>query len=270
MRIYGTFEAFFVFLHPANVTNGLSERISSRMTQEEYKEEVKRIRPTLLSVARRYVGDDDAEDTVQDVLLRLWQMVGELRPPIAALAVVLVRNRCISLLRKQRHTIVLPDDGVSDGLPASSSSVSSDESLDHLMAIVDSLPSAQQSILRMRHMEGMNYSDIASLTGSNEVAVRKALSRARKEVRTQFLRRYWVRWAVASVAVLLLIGGATMLFLRKRPTAADSDEEFVAYIYGRRTTSQEVVLEEMQRTMSALATDGGDIVEEQLKAMFAE
>ena len=49
------------------------------MTQEEYKDEVRRIRPKLLSVARRYVGDDDAEDTVQDVLLRLWQMLDELR-----------------------------------------------------------------------------------------------------------------------------------------------------------------------------------------------
>ena len=240
------------------------------MTQEEYKNEVKRIRPMLLSVARRYVGDDDAEDTVQDVLLRLWQMLDELRPPLNALAAVLVRNQCVSQLRKQRHTIVLPDATVSDGLPIGTSPASSDESLDHLMAIVDSLPSSQQTILRLRHIEGMEYSDIASLTGSNEVAVRKALSRARKEVRLQFLRRHWVRWAVASVVILALIGGATLLFNRKNPTPVEADEEFVAYIYGERTTSQEVVLAEMQRTMNVLAADGGDVVEEQLKAMFAE
>ena len=41
------------------------------MTQEEYKEEARRLRPRLLQTARRYLNEDDAEDTVQDVLLRL-------------------------------------------------------------------------------------------------------------------------------------------------------------------------------------------------------
>ena len=163
------------------------------MTQEEYKDEVRRIRPKLLSVARRYVGDDDAEDTVQDVLLRLWQMLNELRLPIDALATVLVRNQCISLLRKQRHTVALPAAIVPATVPATVPDVlsvgSTDENLDRLMAIIESLPSMQQTILRLRHMEGMEMSDIAKLTGSNEVAVRKALSRARQAVRMQFLKQ---------------------------------------------------------------------------------
>ena len=41
------------------------------MTQEEYKEEARRLWPRLLQTARRYLNEDDAEDTVQDVLLRL-------------------------------------------------------------------------------------------------------------------------------------------------------------------------------------------------------
>ena len=71
------------------------------MTQEEFKDEVGRLRPKLLGVARRYVGDEDAEDVVQDVLLRLWQMLAELRLPIDALASVLTRNMAVSLLRRQ-------------------------------------------------------------------------------------------------------------------------------------------------------------------------
>ena len=153
------------------------------MTQEEYKDEVRRIRPKLISVARRYVGDDDAEDTVQDVLLRLWQMLGELRLPLDTLATVLVRNQCVSLLRKQRYAIS------PDGFAVEAADENTDENLDRLMAIVESLPSMQQTILRLRHMEGMEMSDIAELTGSNEVAVRKALSRARQAVRLQFLKQ---------------------------------------------------------------------------------
>jgi RNA polymerase sigma-70 factor (ECF subfamily) len=56
------------------------------MTQEEFKEEAQRLRPRLMQLARRFLNDDDAEDTVQDALLRLWLMVGELRQPFDALA----------------------------------------------------------------------------------------------------------------------------------------------------------------------------------------
>ena len=182
------------------------------MTQEEYKDEVRRIRPKLLSVARRFLSDDEAEDTVQDVLLRLWQMLDELRLPIDALATVLVRNQCVSLLRKQCRIVTLsaaaaPDgfssatvpDGFSsaavpDGFPSAAvpdgfSVGTTNENLDRLMAIVERLPSLQQTILRLRHMEGMEMSDIANLVGSNEVALRKALSRARQTVRLQFLKQ---------------------------------------------------------------------------------
>jgi RNA polymerase sigma-70 factor (ECF subfamily) len=48
----------------------------------------------------------------------------------------------------------------------------------------------QQTILRLRHMEGMELRDIAALTGSSEVATRKALSRARQAVRLQYMKRY--------------------------------------------------------------------------------
>ena len=50
---------------------------------------------------------------------------------------------------------------------------------------------------------------------------------------------------------------------------AQADEEYVAYIYGERVTDREVVLSEMHKTMAAISNDGSDIVEEQLKSMFA-
>ena len=53
------------------------------------------------------------------------------------------------------------------------------------MQLVDKLPTMQQTIMRLRHMEGMEMCEIATLTGSNETAVRKALSRARQAIRQQ-------------------------------------------------------------------------------------
>ena len=154
------------------------------MTQEEFKEEAQRLRPRLMLTARRYLGDDDAEDTVQDALLRLWQMVGELRQPFDALALRLTRNLCIDQVRRRKPTVVLTDSGGTDQTD------SDDERVERMMAVVSTLPSLQQTILRLRHLEGMEMNEIADLTGSSEVAIRKALSRARQAVRQKYLKQY--------------------------------------------------------------------------------
>ena len=154
------------------------------MTQEEFKEEAQRLRPRLMLTARRYLGDDDAEDTVQDALLRLWQMVGELRQPLDALALRLTRNLCIDQVRRRKPTVMLTDSGGTDLADGD------DERIERMMVVVSTLPDLQQTILRLRHLEGMEMNEIADLTGSSEVAVRKALSRARQAVRQKYMKQY--------------------------------------------------------------------------------
>ncbi len=161
----------------------------ARMTQEQFKEEARRLRPTLIETARRYVGDDDAEDAVQDALLRLWQMVDDLRMPFDALAVRLTRNLCIDLLRRQQRAAGSPLEQQGRWLPVGEADEDAGR-IDRMMSVIETLPDLQQTILRLRHLEGMEMRDIAALTGSSEVAVRKALSRARQAVRTQYLKRY--------------------------------------------------------------------------------
>ena len=81
--------------------------------------------------------------------------------------------------------------------------------------------------------------------------------------------RHRRRWLAAAALALLLAAGALTLF---RPTQADADsgEELVAYIYGKRTTDPAVVIGEMQHTMAAMTAEGGaDVVEQQLKTMFS-
>ena len=72
-------------------------------------------------------------------------------------------------------------------------------------------------------------------------------------------------WMAAAAAVVLLIAGGAMIWQKQ---LSQSEDECVAYIYGERTTDREVVLCEMQKTMAVVTYDGGDVVEEQLKAIF--
>ena len=139
------------------------------MTREDFKQEAQRIRPLLIRTARRYLEDaDEAEDTVQDVLLRLWQMADELKMPLDRLAVVLTR-------RRRPH---VPIERMAD----MSADDAGNERLEHLMKVLGTLPEMQQAIVRMRHMEGLEMAEIAELIGTSEVAVRKSLSRARQSI----------------------------------------------------------------------------------------
>ena len=157
------------------------------MTTETFKQEAQRMRPILVRIALGILRDsDEAEDVVQDVLLRLWQMREQLKMPIEPLAKVLTRNRCIDLIRRKKPT--------ADLIPGQSLSVFQEENeaqrerIERVMKVIETLPDMQQTILRLRHMEGMDSKEIANLTGSTEVAVRKALSRARQTVRDKYNR----------------------------------------------------------------------------------
>ncbi len=128
------------------------------------------------------MGDsDDAEDVVQDVLLRLWQIRDELHLPLRPLAMCLVRNRCIDLIRRRRGTDELKDDIADEP-------TIDDDRYKRVMMIIDTLPTMQQMVVRMRHIEGMEMKEIAGITGTTEVAVRKTLSRARQAIRNRYLK----------------------------------------------------------------------------------
>ena len=154
------------------------------MTEEDFQREAEAMRPMLLQAATALLGNaEDGEDAVQDALLKLWGMAEELRRPVAPLARVLVRNLCVDRLRRRRQTVPLeltamqavPQEGV-DG-----------DAFAHGMKVIDTLPAAQQVVLRLRHIDGMPMEDIARLTGASEAAVRKQLSRARMAVRKHYL-----------------------------------------------------------------------------------
>lgn len=147
----------------------------TEMKKETFQDEVRRLRPRLTVLARRYTDDaDDAEDIVQDALLKLWLMHDDLQSPPDGLAMVLTRHLCIDHQRRKKRPCPTPE--------MVETADEEDERIELMMRVIDTLPGMQQIVLRLRHLEGMEYRDIARITGTTETAVRKALSRARKAV----------------------------------------------------------------------------------------
>ena len=72
------------------------------MERQQFEIEAKRMRPALLRLASRYMEDaDEAEDVIQDVLLKLWFLREKLDRyrSVDALAMVITKHLCINQLR---------------------------------------------------------------------------------------------------------------------------------------------------------------------------
>ena len=54
--------------------------------------------------------------------------------------------------------------------------------------LISKLPSLQQTIIRMKDVEGYELAEIAEITGTQVEAVRVNLSRARKKIREQLMK----------------------------------------------------------------------------------
>ena len=163
------------------------------MEQHKFEIEAKRMRPALLRMATHYTEDtDEAEDVVQETLLKLWFLRDRLSQyrNVEALALVITKHLCINRKRGKHLVTVSLEEGLTIiGEQSPERRLMDEERMQELLELIATLPDLQQSILKMKHIEGMEVEEIARLTGSTPIAVRTNLSRARKKVREQFMKR---------------------------------------------------------------------------------
>lgn len=223
------------------------------MTTEAFQQQAGELRKQLVSIAHKYMGNtDEAEDIAQDAMVKLWLMREQLTLPIAGMASIVTRNFCIDALRKKHQTIDIAQ------LPDEADFSDDGEQIEQLLKVIDSLPSTQRTILRMRHLQGMEMREIALVLGSTEVAVRKTLSRARKVVRNRLI-------AIFAAACIVVGISMTVIHFAKLETS----DECVAYIYGKKYTDKQTVMAEMKHSLGELADDDTqDEIEQQLNDLF--
>lgn len=148
------------------------------MNIDELFEKANEVRPRLLIIAQKIVGDDEeAEDVVQDALLRLWQLKSEDIRNAESMAKVITRNLSIDHVRR-RHVMVDIDEGKLE----IDEHAHDEEQIERIMNLINQLPTMQQTVIRLRHIGGLQMADIAKLTGTTEQAVRQSISRARRAI----------------------------------------------------------------------------------------
>lgn len=169
----------------------LKDKSSKFMHRSEFEKFVISIRPRLFSRANAMVDDADlAADIVQDCLLKLWTMrasLDEYNNP-EALAVTIVHRLSLNVIRSRRPSLELRDDLISDSHPSPEQSLITSETGNEINKVLSMLPDVQQALITMRHIDGLSNAEIAAIVGSNEGAVRTALSRARIRIAEIFTK----------------------------------------------------------------------------------
>lgn len=161
------------------------------MEQEQFKKEILPLRIKLLNYAKYIVeNEDDAEDIIQEVFFKLWNIRNELcqYDNVEALSMTITKNLSINYLRsrKKRQNATLKE-YITDSNLSPYTRLEQKDEVEKVMGIIDRLPSLQQMILKMKHVDGMETQEIAELTGCSHEAIRVNLSRARKRVKELFL-----------------------------------------------------------------------------------
>lgn len=148
---------------------------------------IDRLAPKALSVAWRFLGDRaEAEDVVQEAMLRLWEVAPDWQPGRARVATWLHRvvvNLCTDRTRKRRDlsVAVLPE-RAADARPPTASLVAAARRR-ALAEALAGLPERQRQAVLLRDIEGLANGDIAAILGVSVDAVESLVARGRRGLR---------------------------------------------------------------------------------------
>lgn len=169
------------------------KREKLRMEREEFCTLARQLRAGIMTLSRRFLKDEaEAEDNVQDTLLRLWTIREKLDEvhSVQALSYAICRNLCVSKLRQRR---IIPME-LNEEIKLISSHDSQwmmeeKENAQWLEERIEELPSSQMQILRMSQQDGLENSEIAEILSISGVTVRTALCKARKSLLEKLMKR---------------------------------------------------------------------------------
>lgn len=156
------------------------------MSRETFINDWLPLRNGLYRVACRLLGSAaEAEDSVQDLYLKLWQTSSSLdgvRNP-KAYCLTLLRNSCLDRLKSKRMSGRSSIDGVEPEQPPEDGQIAARQKMQAVLEAVESLPERERTVLKMKIIDDLSYEQIQKRTGIPYLSLRVLLSGARKKLK---------------------------------------------------------------------------------------
>ena len=149
------------------------------------KYQPKLFRFIFLKVSQR----EEAEDLTHQVFLSAWQNIETFEDqglPLSSWLYKIARNKVIDYYRTKKQIISIdsiPDEILSIATESSENGLQSKMGMETVYKALQKLPSDYQEIILMRFVEGLSPSEIASITGRNNGAVRVLQFRALRQLK---------------------------------------------------------------------------------------
>ena len=143
--------------------------------------------PILVAYAGQFVGQEDAENIVQDLMFQLWESASSisLRNSLSTYLHSATKNHCLNLLsRSETHDRYISAvrlsiiDAVTD-----TQNYSVNEIISLFKKAMDNLPEVQRTAYEMNRFHGLSFSKIAELTDVSVGTVEYRISQALKKIR---------------------------------------------------------------------------------------
>ncbi len=169
------------------------------MEKSEFLDIVSRTRPKLLAISGRFLAacpqGIQAEDIVQETYIKLWQLKGRLenyKSP-EALAVVIAKNICIDLLRKNSAGISAAAinsaaNGTATDIHHTEQLAIANQTKSMIAHELAGLPENQRRMILLRS-DGMSMEEIAAACGTSSSSVRTLICKGRKKIMEQLKSR---------------------------------------------------------------------------------
>lgn len=164
------------------------------MQQAEFLNIVMPFKDKLYRLAKRLlVSQEEAEDATQEILIKLWSKKKSMEKynSVEAFAMTMTKNFCLDRLKsRQAGNLKLVHSNYTDNDSSLQDKLEATDSVSWVQKIMEALPEQQKMVLQLRDVEEYEYDEISEMLEMKPTAVRVALSRARKTVREELIKKH--------------------------------------------------------------------------------
>ena len=161
------------------------------MNEIDFQHDLLPLKDKLFRVALRITLDrPEAEDVVEDTLVRVW----ERRKALGAIGnletycLTICRNLAIDRAeRKVAQHLPIADDDTIDEAPRPDEQMEQQQRLQWVHEAFQRLPEKQRTALQLRDIDGHSYGEVAEVMNITEADVKVTLHRARNALKQQLL-----------------------------------------------------------------------------------